>query len=478
MKPRTLSSTRSPRLSHSKIFFAASLATLLSAVACGSSGDSDAGGDGDGDGEGDGDGDLMGSGGSLGDGDGDLPGSGGTAGTGGNLGTGGSDANGSTPTPGTSLYDCGANEEPIPATTLSLVASGFTNLVLVTHAPDDAARLFAVEQGGVIKIVKGTTVNPTPFLDITAAVKNDDPAWTEQGLLGLAFHPDYATNGLFYVHYTAKDSHPDAANAGDTIIAEFQVSGDADVADGSPNGGHGRTVLTVDQPPDGPYPSGANHNGGSIAFGSDGLLYIALGDGGGGDDMYGNGQNLTTNMGAILRINPDGSAVTGNLPGGTPEMWDYGLRNPYRMTFDGCTGDLYIGDVGQSTWEEINVEPAGMGHRNYGWPIMEGPNCSGSSAACDAMVLPAATLKWADGYAIVGGAVYRGSSIPALRGTYFYGEYSTGNVFRGRYDSSSGQITGIDSLLDQAASLTSIQNGGDGELYVTTKTAIRKIVAQ
>lgn len=414
-----------------------------------------------------------------GDGDGDL-GSGGTGnGSGGTDGTGGSGPLG-TPTPGTSLYDCGENAEPIPTVGLNEVAGGFNRLLMVTHVPDDATRLFGLEQPGVIKVIQGTTVNPTPFLSIEAAVRDES---NEQGLLGMAFHPDYATNGLFYVHYTAEDSHPDAGE-GDTVIAEFQVTGDANVADSSANGGHGRTVLTVDQPPDGPYPSGANHNGGSIAFGSDGLLYIALGDGGGGNDQYGNGQNLATNLGAILRINPgnpQGSAVPGNLPGGTVEMWDYGLRNPFRMNFDGCTGDLYIGDVGQGTWEEINVELAGMGHKNYGWPLMEGSVCTQGTCDMTDLVLPAATLPTSSD-SIVGGAVYRGASIPALRGTYFYGKTQAGEVHRGRYNEGTGQLTDVQEISgafpEDTGLLTSIQNGGDGELYITTFSTLFQIVAE
>jgi glucose/arabinose dehydrogenase len=241
---------------------------------------------------------------------------------------------------------------------------------------------------------------------------------SEQGLLGLAFHPAYATNGRFFVDYT------DAA--GDTRVVEFQVSADPDSASAIE-----KEILFVDQP-------FSNHNGGQLAFGPDGNLYVGLGDGGSGGDPQGNGQSLGTLLGKILRLDVDAAspyAVPTDNPfvgraGAKGEIWSYGLRNPWRFSFDPETGAMWIGDVGQDQWEEIDMEPAAQGGRNYGWNRMEGTHCYPPGSACSptGLTLPVAEYEHRAGCSVTGGFVYRGMELPELRGTYFYGDYCTGLV--------------------------------------------------
>ncbi len=300
----------------------------------------------------------------------------------------------------------------------TLVASGLSQPLDLTAPPGDTARVFIVEKTGAIRILRQGAVLPTPFLDISSRVSSG----TEQGLLGLAFHPQYAANGKLYVNYTDL--------AGDTHIVEFTASADLDRASST-----GRELLFVHQP----Y---ANHNGGGLAFGPDGYLYIGLGDGGSGGDPGGRAQNPDSLLGKLLRINvnstdpaagteyviPPDNPFRGRT-GYRPEIWDLGLRNPWRFSFDPATGDLYIGDVGQNLWEEVDVEPHGSGGRNYGWNIMEGNHCYGA-ASCDATGLtrPAVEYGHGQGCSVTGGCVYRGTAIPALAGAYFYGDYCSGSV--------------------------------------------------
>lgn len=410
---------------------------------------------------------------------GDSSGTGATSSDGGS-GTGASNAGGSggtgvvTPTrpPGTDHYDCTPASGTIPGLELAVVASGFDRPVLVTHAPNDTSRLFVVEQGGVIKIVKGTTTEAEAFLDISDKVAFSGETWDERGLLGLAFHPDYAANGLFYVHYSAgNDTITTGApvDARDTTIEEYEVSGaDADLA----NEASARTVFTATQP-------NFNHNGGTITFGPDGYLYVFLGDGGGAGNQYGNAQNLTSPLGKVLRFDPTGAAAgdytaptSGNLiddePTALPIIWDYGLRNPFRANFDGCTGDLYIADVGQADWEEVNVEAPGDGRRNYGWSTMEGTHCFEPATGCDQTGLTLPVAEYTTESAIIGGAVYRGTAIPALRGMYFFGDYF-GSIRTFAYDGTMGMQTVTDRTdAIQPGVLTSIQNDAAGEIYATT----------
>src|SRR5262245_36732420 len=254
------------------------------------------------------------------------------------------------------------------ALTTEMVASGLSSPVFVTSPPGDCSRLFVVEQTGAIRIVKNGSLLATPFLDINTLVLFGG----EQGLLGMAFHPSYAANGFFYVNYTRK---PDGA----TVVARYSVSANPDVADR----GSVLPLLVIAQPFD-------NHNGGMLAFGpNDGFLYIGMGDGGSGGDPFNNAQNPDVLLGKMLRIDVDHAspplayAIPPSNPfagaaAGADEIWSVGLRNPWRFTFDRANGDMYIGDVGQNSVEEIDFEPAGSpGALNYGWRCMEGTSCTG-----------------------------------------------------------------------------------------------------
>jgi glucose/arabinose dehydrogenase len=299
---------------------------------------------------------------------------------------------------------------------LQEVAEGL-DFPLYLTAPAGDPRLFIVEKGGAIRVVKNGTLLPDPFLDLGGQVS----AGGEQGLLGLAFEPDYSTSGRFVVHYTDL--------GGDTRVVLYRVSADPDRADPASE----QPVLSADQP-------FSNHNGGQIAFGPDGLLYLGLGDGGSAGDPDGRGQSLADLLGSILRIAPgqtSGYTVPPDNPfvgtaGASPEVWSYGLRNPWRFSFDRATGDLYIGDVGQSQWEEIDVAPAAGGAgrgTNFGWNVMEGSHCYGSGdCSRSGLALPVLEYDHGQGCSVTGGYVYRGSAIPALQGHYFYADYCGGWV--------------------------------------------------
>jgi glucose/arabinose dehydrogenase len=341
-----------------------------------------------------------------------------------------------------------------PTLSLSLVTSAVSRPVFLTAPPGDLSRLFILEQGGRIRIVKNGTLLATPFLDLSSRISTGG----ERGLLGLAFHSQYAQNGIFVVNYT----NP----SGDTRISRFVVSGSPDVADA----GSEQVLLSVAQP-------FSNHNAGMVAFGPDGYLYIALGDGGSGGDPQGNGQDPTTLLGSILRVDIDGGtpyAIPPSNPFATsptfrPEIWSYGLRNPWRFSFDRLTGDLYIGDVGQGAREEIDVQPAtSTGGENYGWNIMEGNICFSPSSGCNqsGLTLPVLDYDHSQGCAVTGGYVYRGSAIPAVQGRYFYADFCQGWVRSFRYQS--GQVSEETEWpgLSQAGSITSFGEDAVGELYV------------
>ena len=324
------------------------------------------------------------------------------------------------------LLGCGV-ERPaaaqLPATpTISLepLLDGFDRPVLVTNASDGINRLFVVEKPGRIVIVRDGAKQATPFLDIQPLVGSGG---NEQGLLGLAFHPGYASNGWFFVNYTDLE--------GNTVIARYQVTADPDQADP----GSATLLLEVDQP-------AANHNGGNLVFGPDGFLYIGLGDGGRAGDPWGNAQNLGVLLGKLLRIDVDSGSPYGipadnpfvhSLePGVRPEIWAYGLRNPWRYSFDRATGDLYIGDVGQGRYEWVQRQPAGAGGgQNYGWNIREGSHCYPTGTACDAsgLVSPIAEYDHSLGCSITGGYVYRGAAYPQLVGIYFFADYCSGRFW-------------------------------------------------
>ncbi len=335
-----------------------------------------------------------------------------------------------------------------------LVTSGFTRPVLVTHAGDGSNRLFVVEQAGLISIVEANLRLPEPFLDFTAPVGDES---NEQGLLGLAFAPDYASSGTFYIDYTDTN--------GDTHVDECQVS-EADPNRADP--ASCVTVLFVEQP----YP---NHNGGHLAFGPDGYLYIGLGDGGSSGDPQGHGQNPRSLLGKLLRIDPSGDEAPYAVPtdnpyvGGTvgrAEIWVLGLRNPWRFSFDRATGDLYIGDVGQNAYEEISFQAADSpGGENFGWNYMEGTHPFEGQPS-SGLVLTAPIADYAQnvgGCSVTGGYVYRGPSLPELTGVYFYGDYCTGYIWT---LVRSGETWTSAPFAQTSFTISSFGEDQDGELYV------------
>lgn len=345
----------------------------------------------------------------------------------------------------------GAENVPEVALTAVRVASGLEQPIYLTSPPGDD-RLFVLEQTGAVRIIAGGEVLPQPFLDLAGRITSDG----ERGLLSLAFHPDYSTNGYFYVNFTGLD--------GATQVERFSVSTDPNRADAT----SAYSILRVPQP-------GANHNGGLIKFGPDGLLYIAMGDGGGGGNAEENGQDLGTLHGAMLRIDVDGGdpyAIPSDNPyvgddDARPEIWAYGLRNPWRFSFDHTAGLLYIADVGQSRREEINVVPASQAGVNYGWNTMEGSLCYEPSSGCNTagLTLPVHEYPTSDGCSVTGGYVYRGSGMPELRGTYFYADYCTGEVSSFRYTGGDA-VEHTDWELGDLGRVNSFGEDANGELYV------------
>ena len=344
---------------------------------------------------------------------------------------------------------------PGPGTpALQLVSGNLTEPLYVTAPPGDSARLFVVQQDGRIRVLVRDTLQAKPFLDLAGHVTRG----SEQGLLSLAFHPFYAQNGLFYVDFTDRN--------GDTRVVRYHVSADPNVADSTT----GDTVLAVDQP-------FANHNGGLVLFGPDGKLYVGLGDGGSGGDPQGNGQDRDTLLGKILRL--DVASAPYSIPSNNPfvgvsgareEIWIYGLRNPWRFSFDRSTADLYIGDVGQGSYEEVDVLPSGRpGGDNYGWNVMEGDHCyAASTCNRSGLVPPVAEYTHADGCSITGGHVYRGSRAPSLTGAYLYGDYCSGWVRSFRYIG--GRVIeefSWPTLSVSGGLLSSFGEDARGELYIT-----------
>ena len=337
---------------------------------------------------------------------------------------------------------------------LELVASGLSDPVHLT-APAGDARLFIVEQAGTIRIVRNGQLVTRPFLDITAKVG----AGGERGLLGLAFHPSYATNRYFYVNYTDLN--------GDTHVERYTASAaDRDSADP----GSAKSILFIPQP----Y---ANHNGGLVLFGPDGKLYIGMGDGGSGGDPQNRAQNPDSLLGKLLRIDVDGGdpyAVPPDNPyaaggGGRGEIWAIGLRNPWRFAFDRPAGLLYIADVGQNAWEEVDVAPGGQGGLNYGWRIMEGAHCyNPDPCTSPGLTLPALEYGRADGCSVIGGFVYRGRRSPSLVGQYFYSDYCSAWIKTFTY--AHGAVTQRTSwtLSVSLGSVLSFGEDAAGELYVLT----------
>jgi glucose/arabinose dehydrogenase len=356
----------------------------------------------------------------------------------------------------TFVVGCGGGPTtPAPQPTPDLVAvqivAGLAQPVHVVALPGDD-RLFVVEQPGRIRIVANGMVLAQPFLDITDRVV----AGGERGLLSVALHPDYAANGRFYVNYTGAGGH--------TRVERYHVTADPNVADPA----SASLVIGIEQPL-------SNHNGGQIAFGPDGMLYIGMGDGGGGGDPLGHGQNHATLHGALLRIDVDAAEPYEvpadnpfvGTPGAAPEIWAIGLRNPWRFSFDFGTGMLYIADVGQNHFEEINVQPASAPALNYGWNIMEGASCFPPGTSCDAtgLVLPALAYPHPQGCSVTGGHVYRGAAMPALHGHYFYGDYCAGWIRSFRH-TPAGVTDEREWTMPPLGNITTFGLDADGELIV------------
>lgn len=342
----------------------------------------------------------------------------------------------------------------------TLIASGLNSPLYVTQAPGDTSRLFIVEQAGRIKVRRNGAVLPTAFLDVTALISFGG----ERGLLSMAFHPNYANNGQFFVCYTDL--------TGTIQVFRYTVSANPDLA----NAGSAVSIITV------AHPTFSNHNGGLIVFGPDGFLYIGLGDGGSSGDPAGNGQNKAALLGKILRIDvnsgtpyvvPADNPFVG-LPPARPEVWVYGLRNPWRFAFDRANGNLYIADVGQGAREEINVQAAASnGGENYGWNIMEGTICyPPPTTGCNqtGLTLPVFDYTHAEGCSITGGYVYRGKNLPILGGHYFYADYCGGWVRSFRYVN--GTVVDQRDYTPEFGTLGNITSFGEdlqGELYITTQ---------
>ncbi len=357
---------------------------------------------------------------------------------------------------------------PLLAQTTVRIASGLARPLFVTYAPGDYERIFILEQFEarvrVFNLISNT-LEATPFLDIDSIVISSG---NERGLLGLAFHPDYQTNHFFYVSYND--------NAGTSIISRYTASNDPDSAIATTR----LNILTQTQP-------FSNHNGGCIQFGSDGYLYFGLGDGGDANDPQGNGQNTNTLLGKMLRIDVNNTAPPLNyaipadnpfvgVPGYREEIWSLGLRNPWRWSFDRVTHDLYIADVGQGAWEEVNVTAASdTGGRNYGWRCMEGFSCTGlSGCTCNSpnLTLPVTAYSHGVGCSITGGYVYRGCAIPSLQGKYFYADYCGNQIWSFNWNGAGGTTdstvwtTAFDPPTFSITSISSFGEDAFGELYI------------
>ena len=366
----------------------------------------------------------------------------------------------------------GSGGAAVPRIALDPLVGGLSRPLAVVDAGDGSGRLFVVEQAGRVLVWTGDTLLDTPFLDLAGQVS----CCGERGLLGLVFHPDYAANGRFYVSFTD--------GSGDSAVVEYLVSGDLDAADAM----SARVILRVDQP----Y---SNHNGGHLAFGPDGYLYVGLGDGGSSGDPDDNGQDPTTLLGSLLRLDvdtddfpddPDRSyAVPADNPfvggAGADEIWSYGLRNPWRFSFDRWTGDLFIGDVGQNAWEEVNLQVASAGGgQNWGWRCYEASH-EYDLTGCDGPAsydFPILEYPHSEGCSVTGGYRYRGSEQCGLQGAYLFGDYCNGRIWAATPDADGWAV---EELLDTALNISSFGEDATGELYVVhtdpVEGAVYRIVA-
>jgi glucose/arabinose dehydrogenase len=352
------------------------------------------------------------------------------------------------------LCSCGTTPPPPLTLSLTTVVSGLGSPVDLQVPSDNTGRFFVVEQPGTIRIISNGALLATPFLDITSQVDFGG----EKGLLGLAFHPSYSQNRRFYVNN-------DRVSGGQmqTVISEFQASAiNPNLADGATE----RILFTVVQP----FP---NHKGGQLVFGPDGFLYIGLGDGGSGGDPLRNGQSLQTMLGKMLRIDVDhtSSGLAYAIPpdnpfaagGGLPEIWVYGLRNPWRFSFDRSTSRLFCADVGQDHYEEIDILQKGG---DFGWNIMEGLHCFNPATGCNmnGLILPIAEYDHTEGDAVIGGYVYHGTAIPQLAGTYLLSDFGSGTIWN-LTESPPGTWTRT-RLLSTGRNISSFGQDPSGELYV------------
>lgn len=359
-----------------------------------------------------------------------------------------------------------AQAQDWPQISLSSYASGFSFPVHIAHAGDGTGRLFVVELGGRIKIVKDGVVQATPFLDIVGR------PGCSQGLLSVAFPPDFATKRHFYVNYTDQTTCA-------LVVSRFTVGANPDIADANSE----QRILTIDNVYSG---TAIFHSGGELAFGPDGYLYFGIGDGDTGADPgdLGNyAQNLNSLRGKILRLDVEtGNPTTYTIPatnpfaagGGLPEIWAVGVRNPFRSSFDRLSGEYYIADVGQNAFEEVNVQPPGVGGLNYGWPIMEGFNCHSPSTGCNqaGLTLPVAgyvNARSVSDCSITGGRVYRGSAYPRMNGVYFYGDYCSGNIWGLRKTNNTWQSTQLRSAAVSSEGIVSFGEDEGGNVYVTDR---------
>ncbi len=344
---------------------------------------------------------------------------------------------------------------------LEVVAEGFNRPLFLTHAGDGSGALYVLEQGGLIyRLLDGER---SIFLDLTNTVSSGaaGPGYSERGLLGLAFHPDYAENGMFFVNYTD-------VNGTTNVVRYFSE-------DGVVNTASAEVILTQTQP-------FANHNGGHMAFGADGYLYISLGDGGAANDPLQTGQDPTDWLGSILRLDVNGETgytIPADNPfadgeAGAPEVWSYGLRNVWRFSFDRATGDMLLADVGQNQYEEVNFEPAGMGGLNYGWNKFEATHIF--AGFVEGTVEPFAEYDHSQGCSVTGGYVYRGEEVPDLQGVYFYGDYCTGLVWAAYRNEAEEWNTNL--FLRTGFQVSSFGEDEAGELYIVNyQGAVLKFIA-